>query len=214
MSDEQDAAAATVGHNIADLQKIFFQDVTALGLETGLGTTALSRFGLRVIKAASDGLIEPGQATAIYQVYADASKSAGGTPGSIKTNASKLRKLIELGCLPDGEQLADDAMRMRDEIENAKPPFDGLVEVARQRLKATQKLSADDIKSTLTKAPPKVKSTANEWQSIAKGVTALVATAKDRELSDDDVKVVKAIRDQLNTIIAKDSEETHEAEAA
>ena len=109
----QPEQVAAPGHNsISERVTSFLEEVAALGRQSALGTTALTSLAERVIAAASDGLIQPSDAPAIYERYAEANKGAGGTPGSIKTNVSKIRKLIELGCLPEGAQMADDAAHM------------------------------------------------------------------------------------------------------
>ena len=185
------------GHNNFSTQlATFLEEVDQLGEQSALGATALTALAQRVIAAASDGLIEPQAAPGIYQRYAAASKKAGGTPGSIKTNVSKIEKLIELGNLNDGPQAAEHAARLREKIANAKSPFEGLVEVARRRCKEKRKLNDDEISMALTKAAPKPKADSTGWEAVAKKVGALVAT-KDKEGLDDAI----AIRDKLETYI-------------
>jgi hypothetical protein len=193
---------AAPGHNsISERISAFLDDVAALGKQSALGVTALTTLADRVIAAASDGLVQPRDAAAIYERYAAASKGAGGTPGSIKTNVSKIRKLIELGCLPEGAQIADDAVRMRDDLENAKSPFEGLVDVARTRLRVQHKLTNDEIRAALTKAKPKPKAASGEWLALSKRVRALVASKEDVDLQV--LEVASAIKDRIEGFISQ-----------
>jgi len=170
--------------------------------QSSLGTTALAKLATCVVEAARDGLIRPKDATSIFESYATASKKAGGTPGSIKTNSSKIRKLIELGCMPEGKQLADDAMRMRDrgEVENPKSAFEGLVNIARLRLKEKRKLSEDEIKMALAKAPKRERAKPAPKGDVVAEFERLVAAATEVELS--------VIRDRLNERIHQSKAET------
>jgi hypothetical protein len=154
-------AVAESGHNRI---KVLLESVSRLGGQSALGMTALLQLGMTVIDAAQDGVVKPSSATLIAQHYADGCKNAGGTPGSVKTNASKIRKLIELGCLNHGPQLAQNALRMRDDIQNPKSPFETLVEVARRCVKSRDReLSGDEIAVAIAKVAPKVKSKASGW---------------------------------------------------
>jgi hypothetical protein len=188
----------------------FFADVDELGRQSGLGTAALTSLADRVIAAASDGLITPPDAQAIYDRYAAASKGAGGTPGSIKTNISKIRKLIELGGQNDGAQIADVAKRIRDDIADAKSPFEGLVEVARCRLRAKRKLTDDEIRAALTKAGPKAKSSG--WTALARRVDALVAVKDAVEPAE--LVAACAIINRIAAFIAQNNEADVAAEDA
>jgi hypothetical protein len=208
-------AIAEPGHNSGNRLKAFLDDVVVdLGRQSARGTTALSDLAIRVIEAAHDGVLQPQAAKAIYERYAEASKSAGGTVGSVKSNTSKIKKLIELGCLPDGLRIAEEAMGMRDGVDNPKSVFEGLVEVARLR-QAKDELTNDEIKMVLAKAPKQAKpkpaggDASPGWQDVAKHINALVST-KDRA----GLEAAIAIRDQIDSYVAEVSEEIHGAEAA
>jgi hypothetical protein len=184
-------ATAGPGHNSQGKKvKALLADVDNLGKESARGTTALSDLAMRVVEAACDGVITPKDAKPIYERYATASKKAGGTPGSIKTTVSKIRKLIEIGGQNDGMQLADDVVRMRGEVDNAKPPFDGLVDDARLRLKEKRRLNDDEIKTALAKAPKREKAKPAPKGDVVAEFEKLVAAATEAELI--------AIRDRLN----------------
>jgi|ERR1035437_940393 hypothetical protein len=198
--------AATVGDNKRDgMRGEVFKNAARIGEHSGPGDTPIYKLATLAIEASYNGLIEPTDAKLLFQEYKDASKKAGGTPGSTKTNASKLRKLIEFGCFPDSEQAAERAASLRKFVKKAKPPFDGLVEVARYRLKLQRKLTNDEIAAAITKAPPKAKAKASEWQAVAKTVGKLLAV-KDAAAIDHAI----TIRDQLNNYIAQNGEEIHE----
>jgi hypothetical protein len=188
--------------DIGERAKAFLAEVDKLGSQAGLGTAALTSLADRVIAAASDGVIRPEHAKDIYKRYADASKNAGGTPGSIKTTISKIKKLIELGGQSDGAQIADDAARIRDDGADAKSPFEGLVEVARRRLRAKRKLTDEEIRAALTKAEPRAK--LSGWAALAKRVDALVAAKAAVEEAE--LEEARAILDQIAAFIAQNGE--------
>ena len=206
MEDEVSLSEAVAGpgpgHNRL---QVVLDSATLLGGQSALGGTALLQLGMTVIEAAHDGIVRPETATAIAQHYADGCKNADGTPGSVKTNASKLRKLIELGKLNDGPKLAKDALRVRENIENPKSPFETLVPVVRHCLKSKScELADDEIGVVIAKAPPKKNSKAktSDWQSVAIQVCELIAV-KD----EDGLRAAHAIRAQLNNYLKDDSEE-------
>ena len=147
-------ATAGSGHNsLGEKVQAFLTEVDELGKQSALGTTALAKFVERVIEAATDSLIKPYQAKGIYERYATASKNAGGTPGGISANASKLKRIIELCNQNYGAQVIDDALRMRTELSNVKSLLDGLADLARQRLNEKRALTDDEIRAALTKKP-------------------------------------------------------------
>jgi hypothetical protein len=188
-----------IGDNMGEAQKAFFADVAEFGRQSGVGSTALSNLAVRVIEAAKAGLIEPYNANRIYNVYVEASKNAGGTPGSIKSNVSKLRKIIELGTrFRESDTIVDDVARIRDELPNPKSLFEGLVDIARRRIERKRKLSDDEIRKVLTKAPkrPAAVNSVDGWQTVAEKVKKLVATNNK-----DGIETAIAIRDQIDSYI-------------
>ncbi len=151
-------ATPEVGHNSGNKLLAFLNNVVDdLGIQSARGTTALSDLAMRVVEAAHAGVLQPEAAKTIYERYASAAKNAGGTHGSVKTNTSKIKKLIELGCLPDGLRIAEDTILIRDGIKEPKSAFEALVDVARLRLKEKRKLTGEEITTASSKAPRKAK---------------------------------------------------------
>ena len=101
----------------AEMVKEMWKDIGSYGKASGLGAAALPRLGLRVVRAAADGLISTDKpkdgtetdAVRIYKKYAELdSKHAEHTKGGMKANAAKLNALIGLGCMTmvDGVDVA------------------------------------------------------------------------------------------------------------
>ena len=193
---------ATIGDNgapmsIEEMKKELQRDIAKLGEQSGKGSAALPRLGLRVVRAAADGLISTekpktgkSDAVLIYERYAaNDSKHAEHTSGGMKANAAKLNALIGLGCMTtcDGVEIADRAVVLRQEMETnelkPKPLFAGLVDVARAQLESDTALSDEAIKAALSKTE-KDKTLEKEWAAIAKKVTSLVTGENSAGLRD------------------------------
>ena len=193
---------ATIGDNgaplsIEEMKKELQRDIAKLGEQSGKGSAALPRLGLRVVRAAADGLISTekpkngkSDAVLIYERYAaNDSKHAEHTSGGMKANAAKLNALIGLGCMTtcDGVEIADRAVVLRAEMETnelkPKPLFAGLVDVARAQLESDTALSDEAIKAALSKTE-KDKTLEKEWAAIQKKVTSLVTGENSSGLRD------------------------------
>lgn len=201
---------AVQGHNEPppsreELIKELNKDIMRLGKESGLGSAALPRLGLRVIRAAADGLIstekpkagEKSDAVRIYEAYAaNDSKHAEHTSGGMKANAAKLNALIGLGTMTtcDGVVVADRTVSIRDRMEKAelkpKPLFAGLVDVARAQLASDQELTDAAIETALTKTKAD-KSIEKEWEAIQKKVDGLVTGEASHGLKDQSEQALK-----------------------
>jgi hypothetical protein len=204
MSDTNDDAG--IGHNIVGEKKRFYETVESLGLTEGVGSTSRTHLAKCVLGAAEKSLIKPHEAKFIFHSYAEASKRGGGTPGSTDTNVSKIKKLIEFGNQNDGYAVAEDAMRLHPDVENAKSLFEGLVQVARVYLKERRRLTDEELTVALSKVPPKEKTDRRLRDAAIKHVTALVKS-KDTAALDE----IRALLDQQPI---ENSEEIHKAEAA
>jgi hypothetical protein len=178
--------------------KDFNRDVAAYGKDSGKGAAALPRLGMRVIRAAYDGLIsnekpktgEKSDAVRIYEAYAsNDSKHAEHTKGGMKANAAKLNALIGLGCMTtvDGVEVASRAIAIREKLEaaDAKPKalFAGLVDVARAQLGQDTALSDAAIEAAFGKVE-KEKTLAGEWESVLKKVEGLISGENNHNLKD------------------------------
>lgn len=180
-----------------DLSKEFFADIRKFGRQSGEGASALPRLALRVIRAASDGVLSTEKptggkddATIIYEAYtAEDSKKAEHSAGGAKANASKLRQLITMGCMTtcDPVDVADRAVRKWNDMTaqelKPKPLYAGLVDVARAQCNQDVALTDDGIEEALTKTPAE-KSVEKEWKAIQKKVTGLVSGENSAGLKD------------------------------
>jgi hypothetical protein len=214
---------APVGHNNPPPEPLtkeqmlrdFNRDVAAYGKDSGKGAAALPRLGLRVIRAAYDGLIsnekpksgEKSDAVRIYEAYAaNDSKHAEHTKGGMKANAAKLNALIGLGCMTtvDGVEIAERTVAIREKLEgaDAKPKalFAGLVDVARAQLGQDTPLSDAAIEEALGKKE-KEKTLAGEWEGILKKVETLISGENSHNLkdtSDAAERIYGEIKEHLN----------------
>ena len=212
---------AVPGHNEPpptpeEMRKDFFKDVNKFGKESGVGSSALARLGLRCVRAAADGLISiekptkggKDDATVIYEAYtASDSKHAEHTAGGSKANASKLRQLIALGCMTtcDGVEVASNTVRLREEMEGQelkpKALFAGLVDVARAQLEVDSALSDDTIKEALTKTTAD-KTLEKEWKAVAKKIEGLVTGENAAKLKDQSPEAVQ-IQELVSAYVVK-----------
>lgn len=217
---------APIGHNQAppepmtaeDMIKAFNRDIAQLGKDSGKGAAALPRLGLRVVRAAADGLIstekpkagEKSDAVRIYEAYAaNDSKHSEHTNGGLKANAAKLNALIGLGCMTtvDGVEVADRVVSLRDKMEEEelkpKALFAGLVDAARAQMSVDTALTDDAIREALTKTKAD-KTLEKEWQAINKRVEKLIAGEGPDGLKDQSesaLKIGEMIHEHLNAFV-------------
>lgn len=198
---------AVVGHNNPPPEPLtkeqmlrdFNRDVASYGKDSGKGASALPRLGLRVIRAAYDGLISnekpkngaKSDAVRIYEAYTqNDSKHAEHTKGGMKANAAKLNALIGLGAMVtvDGVEVANRAVDIREKMESAeakpKALFAGLVDVARAQMGQDTPLTDAQIEEALGKTQ-KEKTLAGEWEAIHKKVEKLISGENNDNLKDD-----------------------------
>ena len=216
--EEPENDRATIGDNGApltpeEMKKEFNRDIAKLGEQSGKGSAALPRLGLRVIRAAADGLISTDKpkvgksdAVLIYERYAsNDSKHAEHTSGGMKANAAKLNALIGLGCMTtcDGVEVANRAVAVREDMEakelKPKPLFAGLVDVARAQLECDTPLTDEAIQAALSKKETD-KSVEKEWAAIAKKIEGLVTgenPAGLRDASDGALAISKLVDDHI-----------------
>lgn len=202
-----------VGHNNPpeepltkeEMLKDMWKDIGAYGKASGAGAAALPRLGLRVIRAAADGLIsnekpkggEKSDAVRIYERYAEQdSKHAEHSKGGMKANAAKLNALIGLGCMTtvDGVEVADRAVKLRDKMEKdelkPKALFAGLVDVARAQMEQDQPLTDDAIMGALGKVT-KDKTLEEEWEAIYKRIEKVISGENPQGLKDQTDRAIK-----------------------
>lgn len=126
-----------------------------LGEATAAGKEALPITALELVRAAADGYVKPGQAEGRYEAYLRGMSrkeyhehSAGGKAA----NVSKMKKIIELGCLPhvDGIGLLDMVVDVRADMRannrKVKGSYKAMVDAARaQLLQPENQLTRDVI---------------------------------------------------------------------
>lgn len=216
-------AHTPVGHNQPpedpqtreEMIKDMWKDIGAYGKASGAGAAALPRLGLRVIRAAADGLIsnekpkngDKSDAVRIYERYAEQdSKHSEHSKGGMKANAAKLNALIGLGCMTtvDGVEVADRAVKLREKMEadDLKPKalFAGLVDVARAQMEEDQPLTDDAIMGALGKTV-KDKTLAEEWAAIYKKIEKVISGENShgiKDQSDRALKIGELVNEHIN----------------
>lgn len=195
------------GHNNDPdkMRKEFYRDVKTLGGQSGVGAAARPRLALRVVRAASDGILSlekpkdggKDDAAIIYETYqAEDSKKAEHSAGGAKANASKVRQLIGLGCCPnaDGLSVAENAIRlhkaMLEQELKPQPLFDALVSVARAQCESDTELDDDGIMAAMGKKPVE-KTLAKEWEAINKKIESLVTGENAAGLKDQTAEAIQ-----------------------
>lgn len=130
------------------------------GANEGAGAEALPLTALRLVRAAADGVIEPDDASMLYEEYLKGKSRKQvheHTANGKGANTSKMRNIIALGCLPhvDGVALLDRVVDVRAEMKarDEKPlgAYKAMVEAAKAQLKQpTVELSDDQVRAACT----------------------------------------------------------------
>lgn len=178
---------------MSDLNKL----VKKLGEEAAGGKDSLPKLAHAVVKAAADGVITGSDAEGIYKRYADAESNKAiheHSVGGVKANVSKLRQLIEMGCMTtvDGVIVMDEAKQARDRMAEQegvklKSAYPFYIDVARAQLKADVILASDTLEELACKAESAAeKSVEKELTAILKRVEALISGEGKHGLHDTD----------------------------
>jgi hypothetical protein len=218
-AEEDDVTSAGIGHNQpadpAEMRRDLFKDVNKFGKASGEGASALGRLGLRVLRAAADGILSTAKpqgggkddATLVYEAYtAMDSKHAEHTAGGAKANASKLRQVIAMGCmttLSDPVAVGDRCVAIRERMEGAdlkpKALFAALVDVAREQISSDTELTDAQIEAACTKSKTE-KTLEKEWQAIHKKVEGLITGEASHGLKDNSdtaLKIAELVDERL-----------------
>lgn len=171
------------------------KQVIKLGEEASLGRDSLPKLAHAVVKAAADGVIDGKDAESIYDRYAAAeSKKAihEHSAGGKKANVSKLKQLIEMGCMTtvDGVEVMQAAYDARENVigteGKVKSAYPFYVDVARSQLKADRVLSAEELEELAIKAGPADKTLEAEIKTLVNRLEALVTGENKHGLKDED----------------------------
>lgn len=212
-SQAEDTPTGNLTHDVStnrpmseeEMKREFMRDINTFGRQSGTGASALPRLGLRVLRAAADGLISTekpkgggkSDAVLIYEAYAaQDSKHSEHTEGGKKANAAKLNAIIGMGVMTtiDPVAVGDRMCRLHEQMVEAelkpKPFFAGLVDVARAQQDSDTELTDDAIKAALTKTV-KDKTLEKEWEAIQKKVDGLIAGENPAGLKDQSERALK-----------------------
>lgn len=206
----------------SDLMK----QVGKYGEEASLGRDSLPKLAHAVVKAAADGVIASDEAEAIYKRYVEGEAKKAyieHSPGGKKANISKLKQLIDMGCMTtiDGAEVMHEARAARDRMINAKqkvkPSYPFYVDVARAQLKADKILSADMLEELSLKAEPNPKTLEGELERAMKIIEGLVTGENRDKIKDDDENTEAAfhlLRDRLDKLATLRAQEALRQKAA
>jgi len=135
------------GHNSEAPLKALKAEMRRYGQAEALGSASRPTAGLRLVSAAFDGLIGEGDAEMTYAEYQSGMVSVGkknslvSNAASEKVQVSKFRQFIKVGMLPgvDARDVMDRATKVIEALRAADvkiyPPFDALLNVAREQMK-------------------------------------------------------------------------------
>lgn len=188
------------------------RQVGKLGEEASLGRDSLPKLAHAVVKAAADGVISGEDAGDVYGRYVKGEtnkalheRSAGGK----KANISKLRQLIEMGCMTtiDGAMVMQDAYQAREDMlsddNKVKSAYAYYVDVARSQLKSDKALTKNELEELALKDEPNAKTLEGELKRVMKILEGLV-TGENRDKIKDDAENTEAafhlIKDRLDAI--------------
>jgi len=188
MSEVETPAHLKNDNRFSDLMK----KVVKFGEESSLGRDSLPKLAHAVVAAAADGVLDletknkAGEdcAVQIYDKYVSAeSKKAihEHSEGGKKSNVSKLRQLITVGCSTtiDAVDLMQRAFKAREAMQaddnKVKPAYPFYVEVAREQLKEPKTALTDrQLERLACKEAPKDKTIEGELKRALKILEDLV----------------------------------------
>ena len=204
-------AEVTTGKN--DKRKSdLLRAVGKLGEEASLGRDSLPKLAHAVVKAAADGVIDGSDAEGLYTKYATAeSKKAihEHSAGGKKANISKLKQLIEMGCMTtiDAVEVMQAAFQARENMiadsEKVKAAYPFYVEVARAQLKTDKPLDQNTLEDMAKKDEPNAKTLEGELKKVAKVLEGLISGENRDKIKDNSEQVEAAfhlIQERLDAL--------------
>lgn len=177
-------------------RKLFMSDVRELGRESALGKDSLPRLAMRVVEAATLGYIGEDDSKAVYEEYLTSeSKRLVHTDAGKAANASKLKKLIVMGLLPEAidpvdviQRAAEEHAKMRKEGLKPQPAYAAYVSVARAQVNAPNSALTNAELRDAMGVEPKDKTAKDFIRSAAKALekslTCEGMTDSERELAE------------------------------
>jgi len=197
-----------------------FKQVSKLGEESSLGKDSLPKLAHAVVRAASEGVIDPTTKNAkgedaahtIYTKYTQAeSKKAihEHSEGGFKGNVSKLRQLIQMGSMTtvDAVEVMSNAHLARENMikdsVKVKSAYPFYVDVAREQLKTDKPLTARELEAIAMKDEPNAKTLEGELKRVLKTLEGLVTGENRDKVKDTDPlteQAYNAIKERLDNL--------------
>lgn len=195
-----------------------------LGADAANGKESLPRFGLKLVRDAADSIIKPGQAQVAYECYLrgySTKELHEHTKNGLAANVSKVKRIIELGCLPhvDGVGVLDMVVDVRREMKargvKVKGAYKAFVEAARAQCADPENQLSKAAIEALCDGTPASK------DLIDKLIAQYKATARIQEENPTDnmARVVDGLREEIIAqggevpAVTKDDKETLKAVA-
>jgi hypothetical protein len=203
------AHSSTNDHRFEDMLK----EVKAFGRDSAEGKDSLPKLAHKVVRACHEGYMTAAQAHDVYVAYAEErSKKAihDHSADGVKANASKLRKLAEMGEMPiiDPVDVMNRTYSVREEMakadEDLKPVYSSYVDVARAQLDSPGCALTDaEIKGIVAKAPPKEKTAETVLKDIHKKLEKLITGEGGvKDQSSEVVQAEEQIRARLAAMLS------------
>lgn len=181
----------------------FFSDVRELGRQSALGTDALPRLAVRVVRAVTAGVIGPDDMKQVYEDYTKAeSDKLVHTAKGKAANTSKLKQIATAAAMPsiDFEDVLTRACGLHADMRKAeikvKSAYAAYVDVARAQIAAPNAdLTDDEIRDAMASDPK---------EKDAKGFLRAAAKAIEKALGLPDLRVDE--RELAEVALARTSE--------
>jgi hypothetical protein len=169
MTTQNQNTTVASGDNHAAMLDALKRKMQAHGALEAKGNASRVDAAKDALIASFNGDIDEGDAAELYAAYAaGAAKAAGKNPNAVlhaseKQQVSKLRQFIKLGALPNPVDGRDVVARAEARIAahrsneaDLKPPYDALLDVARQQVKAPDAALTDEEIDLAVLRPEKV----------------------------------------------------------
>lgn len=210
------------------------KQIHKLGEEASLGKDSLPKLAHAVVKAAADGVIDLDTKDAkgndvahqLYEQYVNGeSKKAihEHSAGGKKANVSKLRQLIQMGCMTtiDAVEVMQRAFEARENMikdsAKVKAAYPFYVDVAREQQKADKPLTDNELNDLALKDAPAAKTVEGELKR-ALGILEGLVTGENRDkIKDTDAlteAAYQALKERLASIATLKARAELQAKAA
>lgn len=174
----------------------------AAGETVGTSKDVLINVALDLVRAAADGYLKPGQAQGRYEAYLRGMSRKAvheHSVGGVTANTSKMKKIIELGCLPnvDGIGVLDMVLDVRSDLKargvKVQGGYKAMVEAARVQLATPESQITREVIESICDGTPADKDLIDKLIAQYKANVRL----QDECPTDNMARVVDALREEI-----------------